>query len=107
MATPEPVVVIGSGQHNRATMMAAISSMDSTCEIIVIGDIRDYESVSRGYGKTEAIARMVITNAIREDMYEIELREKQAVKQTWNRNRQRNLRHYPGRRWIDTRTTNK
>ncbi len=86
-------MIIAGPEYHRAMTVALI-------EFVQMNDIK-----FRRAGKTEAMA--IQLTAIREDQYEIELREKQIVKQTWNRNRQRNLRHYPGRRWIDLKTMHK
>ncbi len=60
----------------------------------------------RRAGKSEMQGAFIIS-AMKEDdtvyVKKIETEEKLL----WNSNRQRNLRHHPGRRWIDLRTMNK
>ena len=99
------MVIIGSG---KAAMAVHASALTTHADVIIL-DYKDTISTTsvRRAGKTETIAQVIQLTAIREDLYEIELREKQIIKQTWNKNRQRNLRHHPGRRWIDLRTMNK
>jgi hypothetical protein len=102
------IAIISGHKFQEATHAAIVEMAEYHGAIIIIEDGKKKldHSQFRGYGKPKAMSHMII-EAIREDLYEIEFREKQVVKQSWNTNRQRKLRHYPGRRWIDTRTTNK
>lgn len=84
-----------------ATPTYAIVIIDQSCSEMT----QMFASVRRA-GKSDMQAVFQLTALKEEDT--VYVRKIETIeKQTWNKNHQRKLKHYPGRRWIDTRTTNK
>jgi len=110
MTTPDYVAIIGTDTAQHALIVAASAAADRI--IIVEADsdrfVEATESSPRRAGKSTMMAEIKLIAATQDKIqYEIFDEMKEQDKLGWNRNRQRNLRHYPGRRWIDLRTMNK